>query len=280
MMTYRQLLNESREYLKNAGVADAEIDAWYLLSHVFGISRADFLLYGQDECPKDKVTVYKKLIEKRAARIPLQYITGVQEFMGLEFDVDENVLIPRQDTEILVEEVLKVCKGKSVLDLCTGSGCIILSLAKYGNLKMAVGSDISEKALQVARKNAKKLNLDVLFICSDLFEKIEGKYDIIVSNPPYIKSEDYISLMPEVRDHEPKLALEAGTDGLIFYRRIINDLPRFLNPGGFVFFEIGYDQGGAVEKLLSKAGFTDIKVKKDLSGLDRVVYAKTVSHTK
>ena len=139
---------------------------------------------------------------------------------------------------------------------------------------------ISEKALQVARKNAKKLNLDVLFICSDLFEKIEGKYDIIVSNPPYIKSEDYISLMPEVRDHEPKLALEAGTDGLIFYRRIINDLPRFLNPGGFAFFEIGYDQGEAVEKLLSKAGFTDIKVKKDLSGLDRVVYAKTVSHTK
>ena len=279
-MTYRKLLNDAKEYLKSAGIADAEIDAWYLLSHVFGISRAYFLLYGQDECPEDKVSVYENLLKKRAARIPLQYITGVQEFMGLEFEVDENVLIPRQDTEILVEEVLKVCKGKSVLDLCTGSGCIILSLAKYGNLKRAVGSYISQKALQVARKNSEKLNLDVLLICSDLFEKIEGKYDIIVSNPPYIKSEDYISLMPEVRDHEPKLALEAGTDGLIFYRRIINDLPRFLNPGGFVFFEIGYDQGEAVEKLLSKAGFTDIKVKKDLSGLDRVVYAKTVSHTK
>jgi len=278
MSTYRKILQDAREFLKKAGIPEADIDAWYLFAHVFGISRADYFLHEQDECPKDRILIYKNLLEKRAARIPLQYIIGKQDFMGMEFEVNENVLIPRQDTEVLVEEVLKVCKGKSVLDLCTGSGCIVISLAKYGDLKYAVGSDISEKALQVARKNAERLNINVTFICSDLFENIEGKYDIIVSNPPYIKSEDFLTLMPEVRDHEPKLALEAGTDGLVYYKRIISDLPKFLNPGGHVFFEIGFDQGKAVSELLTKAGFTDIYVKKDLSGLDRVVGAKAVSH--
>lgn len=278
MSTYREVLRDARDFLKKAGVAEYEVDAWYLFAHVFDINRALFFLHEQDECPEDKVSLYKKLLEKRAARIPLQYITGVQEFMGLEFEVNENVLIPRQDTEILVEEVLKVCKGRTVLDMCTGSGCIVISLAKYGDLKRAVGSDISEKALQVAVKNAEKMNVDVTFICSDLFENIEGKYDIITSNPPYIKSDEFLTLMPEVRDHEPKLALEAGTDGLIYYKRIINALPEFLNPGGRVFFEIGYDQGKAVSGLLAKAGFFDIYVKKDLSGLDRVVCAKAVSY--
>lgn len=276
MSTYKELLQAAREFLRNEGIADADIDAWYLLAHVFGINRADFLIGGQDECPEDKALIYKGLVEKRAARIPLQYITGVQEFMGLEFKVNENVLIPRQDTEILVEEVLKICKGKTVLDLCTGSGCIILSLAKLGKLKKAVGVDISEKALQVAKINADKLGVDVTLIYSDLFEKIEGKYDIIVSNPPYIKSQEILSLMPEVRDHEPKLALDAGDDGLIFYRRIIKDIKGFINPGGYVFFEIGYDQGENVKEMLIKAGFTDIFIKKDFSGLDRVVCAKAV----
>lgn len=278
MSTYKEVLQAGKDFLKKSGIEEADVDAWYLFAHVFGISRTQFFLYGQDECPGDKILVYKNLLKRRAARIPLQYITGVQEFMGLEFEVNENVLIPRQDTEILVEEVLKVCKGKSVLDLCTGSGCIILSLARLGNLKKAAGSDISEKALQVAGRNARKLDVDVTFICSDLFEKIEGKYDIIVSNPPYIKSEEYLSLMPEVRDHEPKTALEAGTDGLIYYKRIIKDLPEFINQDCYVFFEIGWDQGNAVRELLMKAGFTDINIKKDLSGLDRVVCAKAVSY--
>lgn len=276
MNTYKELLYAAREVLRKAGIADAEVDAWYLLTHVFGISRTDFFIHGQDECSKDKALVYKELVERRAARIPLQYITKVQEFMGLEFEVDKNVLIPRQDTEILVEEVLKVCSGKSVLDLCTGSGCIIISLAKLGSLKKAVGTDISEKALQVAKRNADKLNVDVTLICSDLFEKIEGNYDIIVSNPPYIKSDDLLSLMPEVRDHEPRLALYAGADGLVYYKKIIKDLPKYINSGGYVFFEIGHDQGDAVKNLLIKAGYRDIYIKKDLSGLDRVVCAKAV----
>lgn len=273
MSTYKDLLISAREFLKNNGIVDANVDAWYLLAHVFGINRADFLMYGQEECPKDKVLLFWDLIEKRANNIPLQYLIGTQEFMGLEFEVDENVLIPRQDTEILVEEVLQICDNKSVLDLCTGSGCIIISLAKLSNLKRAVGIDISIKALEIAKKNAKKLHVDVNFYKSDLFEKVEGNYDIIVSNPPYIKSKDLLSLMPEVRDHEPKLALDAGPDGLIFYQRIIDELPKFLNPGGHVFFEIGYDQGEDVKRLLDKAGFTDINIKKDLSGLDRVVKA-------
>lgn len=275
MSTLREVLKVGREILRNAGIADADTDAWYLLSHVLDIGREYYLMHLEDECPKDKVLIYKELLEKRASHIPLQYITGVQEFMGLEFLVNENVLIPRQDTEILVEEVLKVCKGKSVLDLCTGSGCIVLSLARYGRLKKAVGADISEKALEVARRNAERLNLNVAFVLSDLFEKVEGKYDIIVSNPPYIKNDEFLTLMPEVRDHEPKLALEAGADGLIYYRRIISEIPEFINPGGYVFFEIGYDQGKAVSELLSKAGFTNICITKDLSGLDRVVSAKS-----
>ena len=274
MSTYKELLQTAREFLKKNGIADADIDAWYLLAHVFGINRADFFMYGYEEALEDKALLYRELIERRASRQPLQYITGKQEFMGLEFEVDENVLIPRQDTELLVEEVLKVCDGKTVMDVCTGSGCIIISLAKLANIKNAVGTDISERALEIAGRNSKRHNVDVKFIKSDLFEKVVGNYDIIISNPPYIKSEELMSLMPEVRDYEPMRALDAGPSGLIFYEKIINDIERFLTPRGYVFFEIGYDQGESVSCMLDKARFIDINVKKDLSGLDRVVYAR------
>ncbi len=274
MSTYKELLQTAREFLKMNEIADADIDSWYLLAHVFGINRADFFIYGSEFAPKQKALQYKELIEKRASHMPLQYITGRQEFMGLEFEVNENVLIPRQDTELLVEEVLKVCKDKSVIDVCTGSGCIIISLLKLGNIKNAVGTDISEKALQIASRNAKMHNVDAKFIQSDLFENVVGNYDIIISNPPYIKSEELMSLMPEVRDYEPKHALDAGATGLIFYEKIIEDIDRYLNPEGNVFFEIGYDQGEAVEDMLHKAGFIDINIIKDLNKLDRVVYAR------
>lgn len=274
MSTYKELLQTAREFLKKSGIADADIDAWYLLAHVFGINRADFFMHENKKVSEDKALEYKKLIEKRASHVPLQYLTGVQEFMGLEFEVDENVLIPRQDTELLVEEVLKVSKDKAVLDMCTGSGCIIISLAKLGNIKEAVGIDISREALKVAKRNAYRLGAEVDFIYSDLFDNVEGVFDIIVSNPPYIKTEEILSLIPEVKDHEPKLALDAGASGLVYYKRIIDEVNRFLNSGGYLFFEIGYDQGGAVSKMLEEQGFIDINVKKDLSGLDRVVYGK------
>lgn len=274
MNTYNELLQTACEFLKKNGIADANLDAWYLLAHVFGINRADFVIHGNDMASRDKALSYTDLIEKRAQRIPLQYIIGEQEFMGLEFEINEHVLIPRQDTEILVEEVLKVCKDKSLLDMCTGSGCIVISLSKLGSLKAAVASDISQKALLLAEKNAKKHKTNIDFILSDLFDRVVGKYDIIVSNPPYIKSEELKSLMPEVKNYEPKQALDGGLDGLIFYKRIISDIDRFLNPGGYVFFEIGYDQGEAVSKLLLRAGFIDVNIKKDFNDLDRVVYAK------
>lgn len=274
MSTYKVLLKAAREFLKNNGIADGDVDAWYLLAHVFGINRADFFMHGNEESLAEKALEYKALIDKRALHIPLQYLIGTQEFMGLTFEVNENVLIPRQDTEILVEEVLKISEGKSVLDMCTGSGCIILSLAKLGNIKKAIGVDISINALQIANKNAKNLNLDVDFIHSDLFQNVVGNYDIIVSNPPYIKSEELLYLMPEVKDHEPLQALEAGADGLDYYKRIISEITGFLTPGGYVFFEIGYDQGEAVSEMLHEVGFVDIYIKKDFSGLDRIVCGK------
>lgn len=274
MNTYNELLQTAREFLNKNGVADADLDAWYLLAHVFGIDRADFFIYRNDVVSQEKALHYRMLIKKRASHIPLQYIIGRQEFMGLEFEVNENVLIPRQDTELLVEEVLKICQGKSVLDMCTGSGCIIVSLAKLGSIKTAVGSDISIKAIELAEKNSKRHNVKVNFIQSDLFDSIVGSYDIIVSNPPYIKSADLKTLMPEVKDHEPRQALDAGPDGLIFYKRIIDDIKRFLNPGGYVFFEIGYDQGEAVSNMLDLSGLVDITIKKDFSDLDRIVHAR------
>jgi len=274
MSTYRELLQTAREFLEKKGIADAGLDAWYLLAHVFGIDRADFFMYGDETVSPEKALIYKELVEKRAMHVPLQYITGTQQFMGLEFEVDENVLIPRQETELLAEEVLKVCKGKLVRDICTGSGCIIISLAVLGNLNKAVGTDISPKALEVAERNAKRHNAAVEFIQSDLLEKVKGSYDIIVSNPPYIKSDEYRTLMPEVRDHEPRLALDAGETGLVFYERIIKNLDKYLKPGGYVFFEIGYNQGKEVSHLLYEAGFENINVKKDYSGYDRIVCAK------
>ena len=221
-----------------------------------------------------KYQMYLACIEKRSKRIPLSHITNSRDFYGYTFFVNENVLIPRQETEVLVEEALKVCKGKRVLDLCTGSGCIIISLAKEGNLKEAVGVDISKQALEVATKNAVDLEAEVLFLHSDLFEQVEGTFDVIVSNPPYIPTLEIEELMPEVRLHEPMLALDGTADGLAFYRKIINEAKRYLNKGGSVLFEIGHDQGDAVKNLFLEAEFEDVTVIQDLTGRDRVVTAR------
>lgn len=279
MSTFRELYQAARDMLKQQEITDAEVDAWYLLAHVFNIRRTDYLLHQEEEAPEAEAARYISLIKERAKNIPLQHLTGTQEFMGLEFDVNEHVLIPRQDTEILVEEVLKVCKDKEILDMCTGSGCIIISLAKLGNLSRAVAVDISEKALEVAANNAIKHNVNIEYIKSNLFEEVEGNYDIIVSNPPYIPTEDIKTLMPEVQFHEPILALDGTGDGLEFYRRIASEAKSFLKNEGYAFFEIGHDQGEAVKQILTQEGFADIYVKQDLSGLDRVVMAKRISPT-
>lgn len=271
-MTYRELYQTGCGRLE--GIPDGDLDARLLLEHVCGTSRNDLLVHGDQEVPSGKQECYLEMISRRKERIPLQQITGQQDFMGMTFRVDENVLIPRQDTEILVEEVLRDLHGGSrILDLCTGSGCILISLLRYSNECIGVGTDISEKALEIARQNASELIPEETFqfLESDLFEKVEGKFDILVSNPPYIASAAVDGLMPEVRDHEPRIALDGREDGLYFYRRILRECPAYLFGGAMVFFEIGFDQAEAVSELMREAGFYEIRVIKDYADLNRVV---------
>jgi release factor glutamine methyltransferase len=271
--TLEEALKNAKLYLKQLNIVESEVDAWQLMSYSFKISRSEYYMNLNKELSKEEYETFMGFIRMRGKHIPLQYITGEQEFMGLTFKVSSDVLIPRFDTEILVDEILKVSKDKDILDLCTGSGCIILSLSKLGNIKSGVGVDISEKALNIAKINGKKLDSQVTFILSDMFSNVSGKYDIIVSNPPYIPTKDITDLMDEVKIHEPFIALDGKEDGLYFYKKIIEDLPKFLNQNGEVYLEIGYDQGEQVSELLREKNFTNIKVIKDLAKLDRVVKA-------
>ena len=273
-MQYAKLYQIGKEQLQKAGITDAELDARLLLEFICHTDRNALYAHGDQEIEDEKMHDFLQLIEKRAAHIPLQHLTGEQNFMGLDFLVNEHVLIPRQDTEILVEEIMRdLHDGIRILDMCTGSGCILLSLLHYSNDCSGVGVDVSEDALAVARQNADRLaEKQAVFIQSDLFEKVEGSFDLIVSNPPYIRSQEIAGLMPEVREHEPHLALDGKDDGLHFYREIIKGAMPHLKRGGQVFFVIGCDQGEAVQALLAANGYTEIAVVKDYAGLDRVVY--------
>jgi len=271
-VTRREACQYGQKKLKAAGIEEAALDAWYLLEYATGCTRSQYLLKPEEILSKEQEGKYQVVLGRRAKRIPLQHITGVQEFMGLTFQVNEQVLIPRQDTEILVEEVLRYLKpGMCFLDLCTGSGCILLSLLHHCPGTKGLGADISNAALQVAGKNQERLGLKAKLIQSDLFDGIEGSFDVIVSNPPYIKREEIGHLMEEVRLHDPILALDGHEDGLYFYRRIIKESPAFLKKGGRILFEIGYDQGEQVSGLLEEQGFCEIEIIKDLAGLNRVV---------
>lgn len=348
---WADVLNYGKKILKNAGIAEADLDAWYLFEQIFGISRAQYFLCAREniagstaqkmtaqeqtgnsleskntlDCVelwlKEKLSAYENTLEKRASRIPLQQILGQQEFMGLTFFVNEHVLIPRQDTETLVELVLNEQKDKnvSILDMCTGSGCIAVSLKKLGGYACVEGADISEEALKVAKRNSEEIleNSDVnndavssrteqiqnctnltnnqnkqdnseermvsevrtvpqtgvTFRHSDMFSAFPEteRFNVIVSNPPYIPSAVIEALEPEVRDHEPRGALDGTADGLYFYRILAEECAKHLTPGGHVYFEIGYDQGAAVKELLDIHGFKDTRVIQDLTGKDRVV---------
>lgn len=271
-MTYRQLLTEGKRRLQASQIAEWDLDAWYLLEYVTGCTRNDYFMYPEREATVLQEQRYEELIRKRSIHIPLQHLTGSQEFMGLSFYVNEDVLIPRQDTEILVEEAMKyIRQGMHILDMCTGSGCILLSILKLVPGVAGTGVDLSGRALDVAEKNRERLDVSAEFLQSDLFGRVSGKYDCILSNPPYIPSAVVDTLMEEVREHEPRMALDGQEDGLYFYRRITERSPEYLKPGGMLFFEIGYDQAEAVSSLM-KDSFAEITVIKDLSGLDRVVY--------
>ena len=348
---WADVLNYGKKILKNAGIVEADLDAWYLFEQSFGISRAQYFMCAREniagstaqkmtaqeqtgnslesknalDCVelwlKEKLSAYENTLEKRASRIPLQQILGQQEFMGLTFFVNEHVLIPRQDTETLVELVLNEQKDKnvSILDMCTGSGCIAVSLKKLGGYASVEGADISEEALKVAKRNSEEIleNNDVnndavnsrteqiqnctnltnnqnkqdnseermvsevrrvsqtgvTFRHSDMFSSFREteQFNVIVSNPPYIPSAVIEELEPEVRDHEPRGALDGTADGLCFYRILAEECAKHLTPGGHVYFEIGYDQGMAVKELLDNHGFKDTRVIQDLTGKDRVV---------
>ena len=348
---WADVLNYGKKILKNAGIVEADLDAWYLFEQSFGISRAQYFLCAREnivgstaqkiavqeqhgdllesgnalDCAelwlKEKLSAYEHALKKRAARIPLQQIIGQQAFMGLSFFVNAHVLIPRQDTETLVELVLQEQKDKdiSILDMCTGSGCIAVSLKKLGGYAHVEGADISEESLKVAKRNSEEIleNNDVnndavssrteqiqnctnltnnqnkqdnseermvseasklsqagvTFRHSDMFSNFPEteQFDVIVSNPPYIPSAVIEELEPEVRDHEPRGALDGTADGLYFYRILAEECAKHLTPGGHVYFEIGYDQGMAVKELLDNHGFKDTRVIQDLAGKDRVV---------
>ena len=283
-MTIGELRNKGNRLLEEAGINDAAIDAVLLLEYVLSCGRDHILACSTEPVEDKKEAEYLELLNRRREHVPLQYLTGHQEFMGLDFEVNEDVLVPRQDTECLVEEaMIETEDGMRVLDLCTGSGCIIISLAKYKNNLDAVGIDISDKAVMTAVGNAKKNGVKVRFLTGDLYDSLHNLrngqdevppvFDVIVSNPPYIKSGVIDTLMEEVKDHEPILALDGGSDGLDFYRRIISGAETHLVPGGVILFEIGCDQGAEVTLLLEEYGYRDIQVIRDLAGLNRVVKA-------
>ncbi len=283
-MNYSMYHKTGTETLSAAGIAEAALDARLLLEFITGCDHNTLYAHPEKEVSDEEGRRYKQLIAKRAEHIPLSHLTQTASFMGLEFGVSDKVLTPRQDSECLVEEAMRyVNDGSDILDLCTGSGCLLLSLMHYKNNCRGIGVDISEEALALARRNAAGLEEadalnggSVSFIEGNMFDALEDdrKFDVIISNPPYIRSGEIETLMPEVRDHEPRIALDGGEDGLSFYRTIAKCAPRHLSRGGMIFLEIGYDQAEAVSHILAEAGFSDIQTVKDYAGNDRVIAAK------
>ena len=288
MQTFHELLTQGIQLLMNAGIEEARLDAWLLLEYTADISRAWYYAHPESEVNEKIVSEYLSLCQKRAEHIPLQHLTHQACFMGYDFYVDERVLVPRQDTEVLAEEALhqlRNMRNPRILDMCTGSGCLLLSLLMELPDAIGTGVDISEAALAVAERNRKNLELEKRAVLvqsdtfsGDYFQKNSGnislEYDMLISNPPYIPTEEIGKLMEEVRFHDPVLALDGREDGLYFYRRITEQAGKYLKPGGWLMYEIGCEQGTDVSAIMQGEGFTEVTVKKDLAGLDRVVIGK------
>ncbi len=277
-MNYSFVYEKGKEILERAGIAEAKLDARLLLEYVCKTDHSALVVHPDRELSDEEKSKYFEYIERRKDREPVAYIFGFWEFMGLEFKVTRNVLIPEQDSEFLVEEALRYCEdGFRIMDLCTGSGCIALSILNYTNETKALCTDVSADAIAIARENAYELGLSerAEFVLTDLFPENEcGKVDIIVSNPPYIKSRVIDELEPEVRDYEPRIALDGDEDGLAFYRRIAQRAGDYLFSSGYLILEIGYDQAEEVKNILESRGcYHEIEVIKDFSGNDRVIKA-------
>ena len=269
--TLREAERRGAETLAAAGREEAAQTARLLLCHLLNFNFTDYVLAREDLLSPLDAARYEELLTRRASGVPLQYLTREQNFCGLSLYVDERVLIPRQDTECLVEEVLRDGAGGDLLDLCTGSGCIPLALLKHGNFSCALGADISVEALAVAEINRARTGLALSLRQSDLFSEIPERFDVITANPPYIESAEIETLSVEVRDHEPRLALDGAADGLAFYRRLAAESGAHLKPGGRLYLEIGMTQVAAVASLLEAAAFSDIQIIRDLAGRDRIV---------
>ena len=291
MRTYKELLEEGYQLLNSAGIEEARLDAWLLLEFVADIKRAWYYAHMDETAETAVAEQYRQLCEKRAQHIPLQHLTGQAYFMGYEFYVDDRVLVPRQDTETLVEEAishLRELPAPKILDMCTGSGCILLSLLMELPQASGTGADVSVDALEVAKENTRRLGLEKRaelvqsdLFSADYFEKNSRKkcmeYDMLISNPPYIRTADIDGLMDEVRLHDPRLALDGKADGLYFYEKITEQAGKYLKPGGWLIYEIGCDQGKDVAEIMKKKGFIQIEVKKDLAGLDRIVEGRMLT---
>ncbi len=281
--TVVEALRWAAEYLSLHKVPDSYIDAQHLLAHVLVCERKTLFVNPERVLAAGEMERFQDFIQRRARREPVQYITGEVEFRGLLFRVNRDVLIPRPETELLVEEAINIVKGRYVttLDLCTGSGCIAVSIAKELACSRVYAVDVSDKAIAIAKDNAKRHGISdrITFLTGDLFEPIkplclEGKIDLIISNPPYVSRREMEGLQPEIKEYEPLHALYGGEDGLDFYRRIIHEAPNYLSPSGILIMEIGYGQADSVKGLLENEGvFSQVEVKKDLAGIDRIIKA-------
>ncbi len=279
-MQIREIIKKGTIALKTNSIENPNLKARLLMQHIIKKTRKYIIVHDEEELTKKQEEEYRKSIEKIINGTPLQYITHTQEFMKMPFYVNEDVLIPRPDTEILVEEVINISQNINnikILDMCTGSGAIAISLAKYIKNCEITAVDISEKALKVAKLNSKNNNVEnnITFVKSNLFESLaKEKYDIIVSNPPYIKQEVISKLSKEVQK-EPRIALDGGLDGLEFYRKIVNNAYKYLKNNGYLCLEIGYDQKNQVIEILkSEKKYSEIYCKKDLAENDRVIVAQ------
>ena len=274
-MTVRALMIWAAGCLEACGIGEAAAEAAALWRGLFELSLNDYARRLFDEADPDAEAHFREAVKRRCGGEPVQRIIGRAPFMDDDFEINAATLIPRFDSEVLVLEAEKALMGREearVLDMCTGSGCLILSLLKRHPHLTGVGSDIAGEAVEAARRNAARIGIDrVAFVTGDLFSPVTGTYDIILSNPPYIRHDDIARLDEEVRSFEPAAALDGGADGLDFYRRIIDEAPVFLNDGGVLLFEIGCDEGAETASLMRQAGFRDVRIVRDLAGLDRVV---------
>ena len=271
--TVLKILNKSIDQLKKYNIENPQLNAELIISHVLDMNKANLYLNSKDILDNEKSDIIEQFIIRRTKHEPLQYILGETEFYGCKIKVNPDVLIPRPETELLVEKLVQE-NVNSILEIGTGSGAIAIALAKQMKNVQIEATDISEKALNTARQNAELNNVSINFMQSDIFENIKNKYDIIVSNPPYISKKEYDNLAPEIKDYEPEISLLAKEEGLFYYKKIFENAKDYLTEKGKIYFEIGYNQAEKIKEIAKENGFDEINVFKDLNGFDRIVMIK------